>query len=156
FLPSFSSAQEPGYKQYYNPKLHFRFTYPENWTMEDVKRGDAYIRVLAPQEGGSAFRNAIEVTRQTLPAGKTLATWAESETESLKKVYPTLTSVGGGPTTIQGKEAYMANYTAEVKGTKATITRVYTQEGGMLFTTSLMAESGKLESLMPVLQNAIS
>ena len=150
------SAQQPGFKEYYNPKLHFRFTYPESWTMDDVKRGDAYIRILAPQEAGSSFRNAIEVTRQTMPAGKTLEAWSTSETESLKKVYPTLTLIGGGPTMVQGKEAYMANYAADVKGTKATITRIYSQDKGLLFTSTLVAESGKLETLMPVLQNAIS
>ena len=150
------SALEPGFKEYYNPKLHFRFTYPENWTVEDAKRGDAYVRLFAPQQGASTFRNMIEITRQAVAAGTAFPAWAEAQTGPLKKAYPSLTSTGGGPVVIHGKNAYLSSYVIELEGVKGTLTRVYSLQGDLLITCTLVAEAGKLETLMPVLQNAMN
>ena len=149
-------AQAPGYKEYYNPKLNFRFTYPQDWTVKDLKKGPAVLYLIAPADPGSNVRSSIYIFRQPLSPAANLTAWGEAQVPSLKNQFGNIEVITSGATTQNGKEAYSYNFSGTQNGSPVTVMRSSIVEGTDVITTMLIADPAKLAALAPAIQSITS
>ena len=151
-----SSGQEK-LKVYTNEKLNFRMTYPENWTLQDLKEGASVLRLTAPKENaGDTFQETVTISRQPLGAAGSLAAWVQAQTGVLRELYPDFAITESEALKISGQDSWSLGYTATVNGTKVTGVRLSTMVDGMVVTGSLLAQKGKLSVYLPILKSALA